>query len=45
MAIPVVAPAINQLSFHPDGKTIAFHTIEPTETKIWVLKNFLPAKK
>jgi Tol biopolymer transport system component len=45
IAIPLEMPRINQLSFHPDGKTIAFNTIEPTETKVWVLENFLPAKK
>jgi hypothetical protein len=35
---------INQLSFHPDGKTIAFNTIEPTETKIWVMQIFCPQR-
>ena len=38
-------PRINGLTFHPDGKTIAFDTISLSETKVWVMENFLPAKK
>jgi len=35
---------ISGLSFHPDGKTIAF-TSQVRETKVWVMENYLPAKK
>jgi Tol biopolymer transport system component len=38
-------PRINGLTFHPDGKTIAFNTLTPGKTKYWIIANFLPAKK
>jgi Tol biopolymer transport system component len=43
--IGLEASRINQLSFHPDGKTVAFNDIKPSESKVWLLENFLPVKK
>jgi tetratricopeptide (TPR) repeat protein len=37
-------PDISLLNFHPDGKTIAFAS-QAHETKVWVMGNYLPAKK
>ena len=30
---------------HPDGKSIAFGTIESDNNEVWVLENFLPARR
>jgi len=38
-------PRFNNLSFHPDGKTVAFNTVTRSESKVWVMENYLPAKK
>jgi Tol biopolymer transport system component len=33
---------INGLTFHPDGKTIAFHSTEPRRMTEWVMEKFQP---
>jgi Tol biopolymer transport system component len=37
-------PNLSSLTFHPDGKTIAFSS-QVNGTKVWVMENYLPAKK
>jgi len=32
---------IQRLSFHPDGKTIAFSSGQYSKSKFWILENFL----
>jgi hypothetical protein len=43
--IDLEMPRINGLTFHPDGKTVAFNSIAPSEHKVWVMENYLPTKK
>jgi Tol biopolymer transport system component len=38
-------PPGTRISFHPDGRQIAYMTAEMSKTEIWVLENFLPAAK
>ena len=37
-------PDVSMLTFHPDGKTIAFSS-QTFESNVWVMENYLPAKK
>jgi Tol biopolymer transport system component len=38
-------PPAARISFHPDGRQIAYMTVGSSHTELWVLENFLPATK
>lgn len=42
--LELTMPGIRDISFHPDGQTIAF-TGQPYTSKLWVMENYLPPKK
>jgi len=42
--LPLAAKGMENLRIHPDGKRIAFNTVE-RKSEAWVMENFLPAKK
>jgi Tol biopolymer transport system component len=42
--LPLVAKGMENVRIHPDGKRIAFNTVE-RKTETWVMENFLPADK
>lgn len=43
--LELTMPGLRNISFHPDGKTIAFTSGRSQEEKFWVLENYLPPKK
>ncbi|MGH9778007.1 MAG: TolB family protein, partial [Candidatus Acidiferrales bacterium] len=41
----VEAEELRDLTFHPDGRQLAFTAGSPAHAEVWVMENFLPAVK